>query len=178
MAETTTRRRFLSSITLGLIALIGAILTVPAIAYIWAPFRRRGVGDGLEEGLADAGAVADLPVGEWRLVTIEVVRRDGWQQKARTQHAVWVRRSVDADRPAMVLSPICPHLGCQIEWRRDRSEFMCPCHKGTFSANGDVVGGPPPRSMDELPSKVRAGRLLVQWRDFKSGAAEREPIDL
>jgi hypothetical protein len=32
--------------------------------------------------------------------------------------------------------------------------------------------------MDELPVKVRAGRLLVQWRDFKSGVAEREAVDL
>ena len=123
-------------------------------------------------------AIADLPVGQWRLVTIEVVRQDGWQQKSRMQHAVWVRRSAGADPPAIVLSPICPHLGCPIEWRPDQSEFVCPCHKGTFTGDGEVVGGPPPRGMDELPSKVRAGRLPVQWREFKNGVAERVPIDL
>jgi Rieske Fe-S protein len=132
----------------------------------------------VEEGFSDAGAIGDLPVGQWRLVTIEVVRRDGWQQKARTPHAVWVRRSAAADPPATVLSPICPHLGCQIDWQQDRSQFVCPCHKGIFFDNGDLMAGPPPRGMDELPLKVRAGRLLVQWRDFKSGVAERAPVDL
>jgi len=178
MAGTTTRRRFLSLMTTALMAVIGLLLAVPAIAYVWTPLRRRGTTDPSEEGFADAGALADLPIGQWRLVTIEVVRRDGWQQKARAAHAVWVRRTGEADPAATVLSPICPHLGCQIEWHPDRTEFVCPCHKGVFTSNGQVVSGPPPRGMDELPSKVRAGRLLVQWRDFKSGVAERELVNL
>jgi len=176
MPGTTTRRRFLSYITQALLAAIGLLLAAPAIAYVWVPLRRRGTAASTEEGFADAGAIADLPVGQWRLVTIDVVRRDGWQQKARTQHAVWVRRT-DGET-ATVLSPICPHLGCQIEWHKNQSEFVCPCHKGVFTSNGEVVAGPPPRGMDELPAQVRAGRLLVQWRDFKSGVAQREPIDL
>lgn len=178
MPVTTSRRGCLSLITKSLMAMIGVLLAVPAVAYIWAPLRRRSVTEGSEEGFADACAIADLPVGQWRLVTIELVRRDGWQQKARTQHAVWVRRSGGTDPPATVYSPICPHLGCQIERHPERAEFVCPCHKGVFTDNGEVVAGPPPRGMDELPSKVRAGRLLVQWRDFKSGVAERIPVGL
>jgi Rieske Fe-S protein len=168
----------LSFLTEALLATVGLLLAVPAILYISAPLRRRSEAEASGEGFADAGAIADLPVGQWRLVTIEVVRRDGWQQRARTQHAVWVRRSAGGDPPAAVLSPICPHLGCQIEWLTDRAKFMCPCHKGVFTETGDVVAGPPPRGMDSLASKVVAGRLLVQWRDFKSGVAERAPVDL
>jgi Rieske Fe-S protein len=172
------RRGFLGFLTSLLIAAIGLLIAVPAVAYFWAPLRRRGETFGADDGFADAGALADLPVGQWKLVTLEVVRRDAWTEKARTQHAVWVRRSEAGDPPALVLSPICPHLGCQIEWHRQRSEFVCPCHKGVFTSNGAVVSGPPPRGMDELRWKVRAGRLLVQWRDFKSGVAERAPVDL
>jgi quinol---cytochrome c reductase iron-sulfur subunit, bacillus type len=178
MPGTTSRRRFLSLLTQTLLAAIGLLLAVPAIAYVWAPLRRREDADRTEEGFADAGLLTDLPVDQWRLVTIEVVRRDGWEEKARTKHAVWVRRSADGNSPATVLSPICPHLGCQIEWHPDRSEFVCPCHKGVFTIDGHVVSGPPPRGMDELPSKVRAGRLLIQWRDFKNGVAEPVLVDL
>ncbi|HMF11291.1 MAG TPA: ubiquinol-cytochrome c reductase iron-sulfur subunit [Gemmataceae bacterium] len=174
----TNRRGFLGVLTNLVIAGIGLLIAVPAVAYFWAPLRRKGETLGSDDGFADAGPLADLPVGEWKLVTLEVVRRDAWTEKARTQHGVWVRRSEAGDPPALVLSPICPHLGCQIEWHGDRSEFVCPCHKGVFTSNGAVVSGPPPRGMDELPSKVRAGRLLVQWRDFKSGVAERAPVDL
>jgi quinol---cytochrome c reductase iron-sulfur subunit, bacillus type len=176
MAGTTTRRSFLSLVTTALMAVIGLLLAVPAISYIWSPLRRHGATDASEEGFADAGVIADLPIGQWRLVTIEVVRRDGWQQKARTPHAVWVRRTEAG--VTTVLSPICPHLGCQIEWHPGRTEFVCPCHKGVFTSNGQLVSGPPPRGMDELPSKKQAGRLRVQWRDFKSGVAERESVDL
>jgi Rieske Fe-S protein len=162
--------------TTALMAVIGLLLAVPAIAYVWTPLRRRGAPDPSEEGFTDGGAIADLAIGPWRLVTIEVVRRDGWQQKVRTPHAVWVRRTEAG--VTTVLSPICPHLGCQIEWHPDRSQFVCPCHRGVFTSDGQVVSGPPPRGMDELPSKERAGRLLIHWRDFKSGAAERELVDL
>ena len=173
-----TRRGFLGLLTNLLMAAIGLLIAVPAVAYFWAPLRRKGESISAEEGFADAGPLADLPVGQWRLVTLEVVRRDAWTEKARTRHSIWVRRSETGDHPALVLSPICPHLGCQIEWRKESSQFVCPCHKGVFSSDGAVVSGPPPRGMDELPSMVRAGRLLVQWRDFKSGAAERARVDL
>jgi menaquinol-cytochrome c reductase iron-sulfur subunit len=173
-----SRRGFLGFLTILVMAAIGLLVAIPAVAYVWAPMRRKGEADYSEEGFADAGALADFPVGQWRLVSLEVVRRDGWEQKARTQHAVWVRRSGKEDTPATVLSPICPHLGCPIEWHSNRSEFACPCHKGTFTIDGQVVGGPPPRAMDPLLAKVRAGRLLVQWREFKNGVAEHVPVDL
>jgi Rieske Fe-S protein len=178
MPDTTSRRGFLSFFTQLLVVAIGLLLLVPGIAYFAAPLRKRGGADRADEGFADAGMLADFPIGEWRLATIEVVRRDGWEEKARTQHAVWVRRSSGTEPPALVLSPICPHLGCQVEWHPKTDEFACPCHKGIFKSNGEVVSGPPPRGMDELQSKVQAGRLLVQWRDFKNGVAERVPVDL
>jgi Rieske Fe-S protein len=178
MSTVASRRRFFSLVTKVLLAGIALLLAVPAIGYIWAPLRRKDASASSEEGFADAGKLEDLPVGEWRLITLEVLRRDGWEEKARAKHAVWVRRSPEESSPAIALSPICPHLGCQIEWHPDRSEFLCPCHKGVFTKEGQVVSGPPPRGMDELPSKVLAGRLLVQWRDFKSGTSERLPIDL
>ena len=178
MASVADRRSFLSFLTKGLLSVIGLLLAVPAIAYFWAPLRKKREAETLDEGFADAGSVADLPVGQWRLLTLDVVRRDGWQEKARMRHAIWARRAGERETSVTVLSPICPHLGCPIEWHPDRSEFLCPCHKGTFDSSGQVVSGPPPRGMDELPSKVRAGRLLVQWRDFKSGVAEEIPVDL
>ena len=47
-----------------------------------------------------------------------------------------------------VLSSICPHLGCPLNWHPDHAEFVCPCHGGVFDAHGRHVAGPPPRSMD------------------------------
>jgi cytochrome b6-f complex iron-sulfur subunit len=43
--------------------------------------------------------------------------------------------------PKLLLSvnPTCPHKACTVEWKSDRKEFVCPCHKSTFSATGAVI---------------------------------------
>ncbi len=110
-------------------------------------------------------------------MTLELVRRDGWET-ARARRTVWVRRSAEADDAVTVLSPICPHLGCPINWSAEQGEFVCPCHKGTFDAAGRLVSGPPPRGMDALEWQVRAGRLFVRWQDFKIGVGDRVPVNL
>jgi menaquinol-cytochrome c reductase iron-sulfur subunit len=172
-----SRRSFLSFLTKALAGAIGLCLAAPAVAYITSPlWGKRGRG-GPGPDFSDAGAVADLPVGEWRAVTLEVVRRDGWET-ARTRRTAWVRRAAEGDAAITVLSPICPHLGCPINWSPDRAAFVCPCHKGVFDGDGKLVSGPPPRGMDALEWEVRVGRLFVRWQDFKIGVATSSPVEV
>jgi Rieske Fe-S protein len=174
MANTGTNRRgFLGLITSLLMAIIGALVAAPALAYFFAPLRRRPENGG--PMFTDAGPLADIPVGPWRLVPVELVRADGWK-KTRVRQAVWVHRHGEGDRAMTVLSSICPHLGCPINWHPDQSQFVCPCHGGIFNAEGRNTGGPPPRPMDPLEFEVRGGRLWVRWQDFKIGVADRIPV--
>jgi nitrite reductase/ring-hydroxylating ferredoxin subunit len=166
------RRRFLSFCTDCLMALLGLCLAIPALGYFLSPLWGRRQGAGSESGFADAGRVADLPVGEWRLLSLEVEQQDGWK-KSHVKHAVWVRRQGKGDRDLSVLSSICPHLGCPINAHPGPRQFVCPCHGGVFDANGKNVSGPPPRAMDPLDFEVRNGRLWIRWQDFKIGVAER-----
>jgi menaquinol-cytochrome c reductase iron-sulfur subunit len=171
---TVDRRSFVNYWTDALLAAIGILLAIPAIAYVCAPFWRRGQGG--KESFVDVGAVDALPVGKWQLLPLEVVQVDGWES-SRQQHAVWVRRNETSDpEPVLVLSPICPHLGCPINWFSGKGEFLCPCHGGRFNADGKHVAGPPPRSMDPLSFEIREGRLLVRWQDFKIGVTQRIPV--
>jgi Rieske Fe-S protein len=175
-ANGESRRSFLSFVTKVLTGVLGLCLATPAIAYVTSPlWRKRAAGPGTD--FSDAGAVADLPAGEWRAVTVEVVRRDGWET-TRTRRTAWVRRPAEGDAAITVLSPICPHLGCPINWSPDRGQFNCPCHRGTFDADGKLVSGPPPRGMDALEWEVRAGRLFVRWQDFKIGVAQSLPVEV
>lgn len=74
-------------------------------------------------------------------------------------------------RPAVVLqtasgqfnalSAVCTHLGCIVQWKEDRKEFLCPCHAGRFSPDGRVLGGPPPRALEQLPVTVVDDKLLI-----------------
>ncbi|PIP04772.1 hypothetical protein COX53_00780, partial [candidate division WWE3 bacterium CG23_combo_of_CG06-09_8_20_14_all_40_14] len=34
------------------------------------------------------------------------------------------------------LSPICPHLGCIVEWEDKNKNWLCPCHKSAFNKEG------------------------------------------
>jgi menaquinol-cytochrome c reductase iron-sulfur subunit len=173
MSDTSkTRRRFLGFVTNLLMAMLALIVAVPAFGYFLAPLRRRGTGD---PTFTDVGPLADIPVGQWRLVPLELVTADGWK-KTRVRQAVWVHRKSDSDRAITVLSPICPHLGCPINWHPDQSQFVCPCHGGLFNSDGRNVSGPPPRPLDPLEFEVRSGRLWVRWQDFKIGVSERIPV--
>ena len=62
-----------------------------------------------------------------------------------------------------VLSPICPHEGCEVLWEQERNQFSCPCHESYFAADGSRISGPAPRGLDSLPSRVQDGRLQVQY---------------
>ena len=169
----TNRRRFLGLLTNLLLLLIVLLVAVPAFAYFLAPLRRKSGGG--EPDFTDAGPLSEIAVGQWRLVPIEIVTRDGWKT-ARVRQAVWVRRQDEGDRGITVLSTICPHLGCPINWHPEQSQFVCPCHGGVFNAEGRNVLGPPPRPMDPLDHEVRGNRLWVRWQDFKIGVADRVPV--
>ena len=73
-----------------------------------------------------------------------------------------------------ILSPICPHLGCSVRWVGDENKFICPCHSGSFTADGERIAGPPPRSMDSLESKVEDGVLKVRYQYFRQLVPNKE----
>jgi Rieske Fe-S protein len=172
-----TRRGFLNFVTNCLLLVLALLLLIPAVIYVLSPVgRKRGKGDA-DSDFVDAGPLEDIPLGEWRLLSLEVVHEDGWRQ-TRTRHAVWVRRQGQGVHEINVLSSNCPHLGCPVNWHSDQAKFVCPCHTGVFDAAGQKVSGPPPRDMDPLPFKVRFGRLWVRWQDFKIGVREQIPVNV
>jgi cytochrome b6-f complex iron-sulfur subunit len=58
-----------------------------------------------------------------------------------------------------VFSGICTHLGCIVRWEEEKQRFFCPCHKGIYDKTGKVIGGPPPRPLDQY--KVEVDKNLV-----------------
>ncbi|HYT89186.1 MAG TPA: ubiquinol-cytochrome c reductase iron-sulfur subunit [Gemmataceae bacterium] len=176
MSDTdTTRRRFLSICTSLLLAVLGLLMAIPIFRYLWSPLRKRGGAEGAGPPFVDVGPLSDFPVGQWHLRALETVHEDGWRQ-TRVRHAIWVRRQGEGAQDIAVLSSICPHLGCPVNWHPDESRFVCPCHGGIFDPTGRRTSGPVPRAMDALEFEVRAGRLWVRWQDFRIGVAERVPV--
>ena len=61
----------------------------------------------------------------------------------------------------VALSAVCTHLGCIVQWEKDKQNFVCPCHAGQFAADGTVVSGPPPRPLAKIPVAVAEGKITV-----------------
>ena len=74
-------------------------------------------------------------------------------------------------RPAVLLQPqvgtyvalsaVCTHLGCIVKWVDEKGEFLCPCHGGRFSNDGQVLGGPPPKALETYVVNIEDADLVV-----------------
>ena len=46
-------------------------------------------------------------------------------------------------------SPICPHLGCLVNWNNVEHTWDCPGHGSRFDSFGKILNGPPYRCLDQ-----------------------------
>ena len=165
---TGTRRRFFQWMITASAGFIGFSLAVPLVGYLISPaFKRR------TQSWVDLAAADELATGVPKQLDYVATLQDGYHE-TKTQKAVWAVKQ--ADGAVSVFSPICTHLGCGYHWDAAGQQFKCPCHGSAFDVSGRVVGGPAPRPLDVLPSKVEGGRLLVVYKEFKSGVAKQTEL--
>ncbi len=164
-----SRRGFLAT-GIGLIgAFVGAAVGIPVIGYLVSPsLKKTASGDWIPVGL-----VADFKAGEPSRMEFTVTKKDGWVEKSEKK-AVWV--VAQANGAPTVFNPRCTHLGCAVDWKPDRKMFACPCHGGQFSIEGKVLGGPPPRPLDVLETKVEGNQLFVQYKEYKLGVGGKTEL--
>lgn len=169
-AETTTersRRQFLIWGTGILTAVCGVIIGIPLIGSFIGP--RKSSSDHWIK-VAD---LKDLPTGQPIGLQTTDVEMDAYLQESAIRH-IWVIKHNDATVTAF--SPTCPHLGCQFNWNAGSGHFECPCHGSIYSPDGKVLGGPAPRPLDTLATRIDQGRLSVNWQRFRSGIAQKIPV--
>lgn len=167
--EATPRRGFLSIVAGAALAVAGAALAVPTVLYLLFPWGRRTVETG--DDFLPVGPLASFPLGRFKRVEVVSHRRDAWTLTPKVAvGAVWVRREEGEVR---VVSTVCPHLACDVEWKGDR--FECPCHESTYAPDGARLSGPARRGLDPLEYRVRDGVLEVRYVRFKPDTAQRTP---
>jgi cytochrome b6-f complex iron-sulfur subunit len=59
------------------------------------------------------------------------------------------------------LTAVCTHMGCEVRYLPAMQQVWCPCHKGIFDVNGEVVSGPPPRPLRRYGVDISNGEILV-----------------
>jgi cytochrome b6-f complex iron-sulfur subunit len=61
----------------------------------------------------------------------------------------------------IVLSRVCTHLGCLVNYDKARQLLICPCHNGIYDLNGNVVSGPPPRPLPTFSFKIKGDNIEI-----------------
>ena len=140
------RRRALVLFVNSAVALIGGALTAVLGAFALRPAKSAAA-----DRWVRAAALDDLTPNTPVPRVLVLSRADGWyRERAReTVFVVW-----DGDKSIHALSATCTHLGCQVRWDAQTTNFRCPCHGGVFDAGGNVVAGPPPRPLDRIEARL------------------------
>jgi glycine/D-amino acid oxidase-like deaminating enzyme/nitrite reductase/ring-hydroxylating ferredoxin subunit len=73
----------------------------------------------------------------------KILERDGEQ----------VAASRDSDGSVTMVSAICTHMGCLVDWNEAERTWDCPCHGSRFTAKGAVIGGPAETPLSSVDGK-------------------------
>jgi Rieske Fe-S protein len=174
--ERYPRSVFLEMSTLGVGALIGGIVTLPALGFMIAPAFVDN--QGFDE--VDLGPLENFPESQFVIATFfskadegSVGRRTAFVRNNGTQNQV----------PSFtIISNRCAHLGCPTQPQglpgtakkitagerevtitpvASVSGFQCPCHGGAYDSEGNRTAGPPVRALDRYQYLVRDGNLVL-----------------
>jgi Rieske Fe-S protein len=172
-----TRRDFYRFATSILNGLMGLSLALPAVAYLFTPFRKKGRDGGFEP----LTRLKQLKVGVPRSFAIIEQRQDAWvKYPAEPVGSVWLIRQPDGKQPAVIaFTSECPHLGCAVNLTADGKDFLCPCHTSSFDLEGAPRNSVPPRPMDRLDVEISDGvdpEVRVKFQRFRTLSQEKIPL--
>jgi len=153
--ESLSRRRFFQVVIAGCNAAIALLLAVPGLGYLLTPVFRKG-----NSAWIKLGSTEDFVGADPRKAIFRYVSQAGYVQREKSGF-VWVLPA-EEKQPAVALSAVCTHTGCNVAWKTAEGQFVCPCHGGRYDREGKVVSGPPPRPLQRLPVKSEGGQLFVQ----------------
>lgn len=170
--ERFPRSKFLEGATLGLGAVIGGVVTVPALGFAVLPaFINQTEPD------VDLGPLENFPEGQFVIATYTEDPAKGEV----TRRTIFVRNNgAPGGVPSFtIMSNRCTHLGCPTQpngpiFDTDKKTyedvdviptspagFSCPCHGSAFDSEGNRTAGPAVRALDRLTFSIRNGNLWL-----------------
>jgi Rieske Fe-S protein len=151
-----SRRRALASFVNLALTILGA-----SLAAVLGAFARPSTARGRDGRWVRAGSSAELVAGVPVARVLGVPRVDGWYRE-RVRQTVFLLLEPGGGVRAM--SATCTHLGCQVRWDGASRQFHCPCHGGSYAADGRVLSGPPPRPLDAIDVRLNPddGSVMVR----------------
>jgi len=171
--ERFPRSKFLEASTLGLGAVIGGVITIPALGFmVGPPFLKQGQ---KERAL---GPLTDFPEGKYVVATYTAAPAQG--EVSRRTAYVRYNGPLEGQPSFSIISNHCAHLGCPVQPngpldpqnRKKNGDvvlvptisiagFGCPCHGGQYDTEGNRTAGPPVRALDRYSYSIRDGILFI-----------------
>jgi len=148
------RRSFMETGIHLLSAGVTAAVGVPVLGTLLSPVLARED----QDKWSVVAPIDQFPEGQTVRTVFKQVKQDGWMQ-SENPVTVYVTRQGEQYQ---VLSAICTHLGCSVNWDETKKQYLCPCHDAQFAPDGKVLGGPPPSPLAKLESRVTDGQLEVK----------------
>ena len=192
--EEITRRRFMANASLVIGGVVGLTLAVPIIGSLipsskdakgtWSPLASN------EFSLLDSATSKPVKLH------FTLRGKDNYLPEQAVPEYVWGIKvdpaKFEASRPNLfmkgspagvpydvinlnfvIMSPICPHLGCYFNWNEASNKFLCPCHGSEYTLDGTHIAGPAPRGLDPLPLREQNGTADVMWIHYQSTTPDR-----
>jgi len=150
-----SRRAFLFKLSLALNGVVGAVMAVPILGYLFGPAMGKKSAD---EAWVDLGPLTGFPEGETRLTTFRNPITTAWDGQT-GDVPCWVRHVSGSSFQVFAIN--CAHLGCPVRWFAESKLFLCPCHGGAYYQDGSRASGPPERGLFEYEHKIAADKLMI-----------------
>ena len=142
------RRDFIKKALFGVLTLLGLGFLVPAIRVL-SPVRGRDK----ETVFFPLIPEEEIPIAGVKKAELSYTV-SGKAMKAR----IFL---VSSSEGLTAFSAICSHLGCLVNYHRDKHEFICPCHGGRYDLSGKNISGPPPAPLTRFPVKIQEGTAFI-----------------
>lgn len=163
-------RRDLLGLAIGGLGVVGVLGVLYPLVKTMAPSAASLAGALVE---VDVASIPEMQVRvvSWKGKPVFVVKLpDGFQWNGSVKENS--NAKLLQGQKAFALVAVCTHLGCVPLWKPQGEAsfnfpvFHCPCHGGFYSPWGDVVAGPPPRSLYVPPQNFRDGKLIIGEAGF------------
>jgi Rieske Fe-S protein len=175
--ERFPRNKFLEGATLGLGAVIGALVTLPAIgAAILPGFLKQKAKE------VNLGPIENFAENKYYVATFARNEEEG-----QISHmSAFIRNNgMENGSPSFTcISNRCVHLGCPVQAGGPLFEqqaknvksghgevklipalpaagFICPCHGGAYDQEGNRIAGPPVRALNRFEFSIIDGNLVL-----------------
>ena len=137
-----SRRRVLGWLSRGFLSLWAVGLAWVVAGFLKPPRSRESLG----QGVLKVGPESSFLPGQARLI------RHG-------REPVFVVRTAAGE--LIGVSAVCTHLHCVLDFDPTQARLACPCHEGSFDLSGNVLSGPPPRSLKTYRVETRLGQVYL-----------------